>query len=414
MSEQVSEAPINKAIAYAVAALGVGICLFTVFASLRSFGTVNDLPEYYAAARMMVSGQSERIYDLPTAFALQKELFPALNRGVALFVPPPAVPLLLPLALVPADAAPMVWTVFLLSALVVSLVWLSRINHLSLYASLWLVGLVTLSGPAIEAVRLGQLAPLMLLALTAFVASANKHPRIAGVLLDVLLFKPQQLFAIALFGIASLRRNIVMPFALGAIALVAVSQVLFGVKGMTTYLGTISDFHNISLMQPELNPTIRGQSLRLFGIGSPIPGFLAAIGMLSSSSLIGFIAWRNRNSSRWITLCLGGLLPLGLLTSFHCHDYDLLLLVPGMVAVIRTQVWRDLPNAAKIAAMLGIASFLVPFYNDIHYSYLLRGGPFNAHFAVLLVFAVYLAVQSYRRPAAFEDPGSQESVALEQ
>jgi hypothetical protein len=75
----------------------------------------------------------------------------------------------------------------------------------------------------------------------------------------------------------------------------------------------------------------------------------------------------------------------------HCHDYDLLLLIPSLVAMTQLKslpLGRYMPWIAAVAA----ATFLQPFYADIHYGYLLKANPqLNPHFFALLVFALYTA-----------------------
>ncbi|HEY9793503.1 MAG TPA: hypothetical protein V6D22_24095, partial [Candidatus Obscuribacterales bacterium] len=94
-------------------------------------------------------------------------------------------------------------------------------------------------------------------------------------------------------------------------------------------------------------------------------------------------------------------LPLGLLTSLHCHDYDLLLLLPGMASLTRTVFWRKLSDWTKGAFMIGIAAFVLPFYNDIHYGFLLHGGTINPHFLLLLGFSFAMIISAWNTPHDF-------------
>ncbi|HEY9790262.1 MAG TPA: glycosyltransferase 87 family protein, partial [Candidatus Obscuribacterales bacterium] len=248
-----SQAPINSLAAYLIALLGIGLAAFIVLGSLANFGAVSDVPEFYAGGWMIAHGNAGQVYNLPVIFDVEKHLFPSLGaRGIGLFVPPPGVLLLTPLALLPAGLMAALWTFLLTAALAVSL-WLI-ICHLALsrHQSLWLIGIVFLSGPAVEALRLGQLAPLMLLAVTGAMIVADRRPYLAGVLLDILIVKPQQLFPLLLFFLASCRRQLVVASILVLVLLLALAGLVFGKAGLTLYVVTVADPQNLQLMQPEL------------------------------------------------------------------------------------------------------------------------------------------------------------------
>jgi hypothetical protein len=83
-------------------------------------------------------------------------------------------------------------------------------------------------------------------------------------------------------------------------------------------------------------------------------------------------------------------MPLGLVTSLHCHDYDLLLLVPSAVALLKSSAARKLPAWTKLAGIAALPLFLQPVYTYIHYDGLLKGMRINPLFIVLLIFAVVM------------------------
>jgi hypothetical protein len=309
--------------------------------------------------------------------------------------------LLAPLVLLPAGLAAALWTFELVLALAVSLWLMIERWQLSRHESLWLVGIVLLSGPAVEALRLGQLAPLMLLAMTAAMSIADRHPRLSGLLLDLLVVKPQQLFPLLLFCLGNGRRQLMITAIALMVILFGLAELMFGTSGMTLYLVTVADPANLQLMQPELTPTVRGQMMLLFGVHSWLTSVVAAVAWVLSATVIALIAWRNRGSRHWITLCLAACLPLGLVTSLHCHDYDLLLLLPGVVSLMRTKLWVSLNTWLKACFMLGTLAFALPFYTDIHYGYLLRGGTLNPYFTLLFAFALCMACAALKTPLDF-------------
>lgn len=395
-------APINRAAAYAIAALGICLAAFSVIGSLQNFGKVNDLPQYYAAADMLMNGHAASIYDFRALFQREFQLFPSLARGIGLFLPPPAVLILAPLVLLPAAAAPLVWTVLLVVATGLSLALLSRHFKLSKDSVLWLIGMSLLSGPVVESLRLGQLAPLMLLAVTLFLIGARKYAG-AGLYLLFLLLKPQQLLPILVCCCGAFRKRLMATTFAGIILLAAASWFIFGQSAMQSYIHAVMDPANLDLMQPQLNPTVRGQMMRIFGPTAAIVSWIAAASLLAAVCLIALIGYRNRANDNWLGLCFMVALPLGLVTSLHCHDYDLVLLIPGLVQLTRTQLWHKMSAWKKTAIGVGMGLFLLPFYTDIHYGYLLNSGLLNPYFFLLLIFSIYLVTVAIRQPGLFDE-----------
>jgi hypothetical protein len=376
------------------AALAPIVPAVLIFQSRLYFGQINDLPEYYASARMMLSGQGAGIYDLALLAAAQHELFPEMGqRVVGLYVPPFSAPLLVPVGLLPAGAAYAVWTSVLVSALVLSVFFLRAAFGLSVVQTLWLFAVLSLSGPAFESVRIGQLAPLLLLALSgALLALKGDRPLLAGFLLGVLLLKPQQLAPMVAYLLGCRRYRPLIGLVASGIVLVVLSLPLLGPAGYDNYWRLVSGSveHTFS-MQPELNPTARGQLLRIFPEAKGAVTLLA--GALSICSLAGIAALgaRLRQASWWLEAGLIAAVPLGLVTSLHCHDYDLLLLVPTVAALARSALRLNLPRWLPPAGMLVLAPYLLPFYTIVHNDYLLKaGGILNPMFVSLLATAVTL------------------------
>jgi hypothetical protein len=392
---------INCFIAYAVAALGLFVSGFCIVGSLGNFGAVNDMPEYYAAAIMLLRGDASSIYSLDKFFSLQHQLFPSLTRGVGLFTPPPAVIFLTPLGLLPAGAAVYVWCIASIIAAGIALFLIARHCDLKKADGLWLVGLTFLSGPMVEALRLGQFAPFLLLGLSFFMITASRFPYRSGLCLQVLLLKPQELLPIFLFTTGAAKKILVLTSLLVAALLAVASLLIFGSTGWTAYLKVIADPQVFHFMQPQLTPTLRGQLLLVFGASSLVPAVGTAIGMALSAAAITALGWRHRASDNWLGLCLMVALPLGLVTAVHCHDYDLILLIPAVVQLTRTRLWHELEQWKKVPLMVALGAFMVPFYNDIHYGYLLRGGTINPYFFLLLAGSLLLYAIAWRDPERF-------------
>jgi hypothetical protein len=392
---------INRITAYLVALLGLAITLYTVIGSIPAFGVVNDLPQYYAAASLLAHGHAADVYNLPALFAQEKADFPQLTRGIGVFLPPPAIPLLLPLLVMSPAIAAYAWYAVLGMALCASLWLTARYFSLDRQQTLWLFGITFLSGPAVEALRVGQLAPLMLLCLVACMCLAQQRPILSGVCLAGLVFKPQQLFPVLVSLAGASRGKVLAAAMILLLGLFVLSHLLFGQAGFGNYTAVVADPANLPLMQPQLNPTVRGQMLRIFGVSSPVPNAVAAIFLILSVLAIFLAGRKTGGRADWLMLTLSVAMPLGLVTSLHCHDYDLILLIPGVVALVKSQLWFEWPAWAKGLVMVGVAPYLIPFYSDIHYGYLLRGGVVNIHFWLLLVYAIVLMGEAFMHAERF-------------
>lgn len=342
----------------------------------------------------MLAGRGAGIYDLALLGAAQHELFPDMGqRVVGLYVPPFAAPLLAPVGWLPAGAADAFWTSALVLALVLSLFVLRAAFRLSVVQTLWLFAVLSLSGPAFESVRIGQLAPLLLLALSgALLALKADRPFLSGFLLGVLLLKPQQLAPLVAYWLGCRRCRPLIGLVASGIVLVVLSLLLLGSAGYDNYWRLVSGSveHTFS-MQPEVNPTVRGQLLRFFPYAKGAITLLA--GAISIFSLAGILALgaHLRKASWWLEGGLIAAVPLGLVTSLHCHDYDLMLLVPTVAALVERSAGLKLPVWLPPAGVIVLTPYLLPLYTVVHNDYLLQGGGIvNPLFVCLLVAACTL------------------------
>jgi hypothetical protein len=378
----------------------VAVATIAGVARARASGEViGDLPEFYASGWLVAHGRSSEVYDLPRFFAAERALFPGLEHGVALFSPPPAALLLAPLAAVPVAWAWAAWTALLAAALIASVALLAACFELERVETLCLAGLVLLSGPAIEALRLGQPSPLLLLAVCAIARFCDARGTGAALAL-ALAFKPQHLLPLAVFCAAARWRRLVAAAAVGLVVLGAGAVAVFGARGVAAYVSLVTDPDVRALMQPELNATARGQLLRLVGTGGAATSVIAAALVLAALVVAARLGARHRASGRLDAYLAVGL-PLALVTSLHCHDYDLVLLVPGLVALARTEAWRCWSPTVKAIFAVGLAPFLLPLYQSIHYGHLIGGGLVNPHFVLLAALSVAVLVAEARDPAAF-------------
>lgn len=397
---------LNAIVAWMIALLGAGVCSFLVSGSLAQFGRVNDLPEYYAAARLFVENRAADIYRLQVFYPYQQELFPMLGtRGIGLFLPPLAVPLLAPLALIPLNLAPQLWTATISVALVAAIFLLARFFEIRGQGLKWLIGLTLLSGPACEALRIGQIAPFLLLAFVGFLhfARANKIAA-AALMLALFVLKPQQMFPLAIFLIGARKFKLLAGAAGIVIALTLISLPFFGIDGYLQYINVVTDKANLLAMRPDFNPTVRGQFLRFFGLQSHLPTIAGIVCLLVFTIFAFLLGRKYKDDPRWLIAAAAGVMPLGLATSMHCHDYDLLLLIPAIVAFARKEF--ALNKFTGFTLLIAVVLFLEPFYAQVHYQYLAEGALINVQFIVFLVAAIACAISVWK-DSVIELPASE-------
>lgn len=361
--------------------------------SLAFFNTINDLPEYYVAAQLALQGKGPLIYKAQEFYSWQDKFFPGGGHGVLLFIPPPGIIWLLALALVPANLAPLIWTVFLELIMMAALIQLMRHFRLNFLNSLILWSFTFFSGAAVDAVRIGQLAPLLLLAFGFLLVGLTEgSAAIAGAALSFFMCKPQQIFPFAIYMLGNKQFKAIAIAAGIAVLFTIASFILLGGETFQNYLQLVADPASIRIMQPELNPTIKGQLAKLFGVTNSMVKFASEICFALSTVAIFLLARKQNAKEGWLKIGLIGGVPLGLLSSIHCHHYDLLLLIPSIISSL--QISKDDPiqiPQSHIIKALAIAisiCFLFPIYMPMRYGYLMKGGQWDPTFFLLAIYAV--------------------------
>ncbi|MBI4533189.1 MAG: DUF2029 domain-containing protein [Candidatus Melainabacteria bacterium] len=352
---------------------------------------VTDFPNYYAAAKMMASKSGALIYQPSQLQATENKFFPQLDgRMVPVNLPPFSLPLLLPLALVPPQAALAGWQILLILALATSFIALQHMFNLSNRATVYLGALVAVSGPAWEAIRHCQIAPFLLVSFLACLnALVQSKFVIAALALTPWLLKPHELLPFLLFLLGARKYLFLGYFFLISCFFGLISSFVLGQSAYTNYLAFAPSSWEIT---DFVNPTIRGQLLRYLGAVTPVA--------LSLSTLIWILAllglfWcgsRFKDHTSWVGYATLVSMPIGLVTAPHCHNYDLLLLLPSLVILVKTSPIGTLPIWWKTVLVLATTTLLLPIYIFVHYSYLLQGGFINPYFWTLLALSCYVLI----------------------
>ncbi len=390
-------ARIENIIATLFAVLGVSALCALTYLSLPAFGGISDLPEYYAPAKLIFEGKGAEGYTLAGLAEAQHRLFPSMGgRVVPLFVPPQGLALLSPIAFFPPDVIRYVWKAMLGISLGVSICLLRKTFNLKYKQTCYLIAAVALSDAAYNSLRIDQLAPILLLSYISTIRCLEKKQDIgAGLWLSLIVLKPQQ-FLPFLAYLAGTKRFKPLFVCLGVcVVLSIVAFVQMGQSGLANYAALVSAPSSLPYMQPELTPTFRGQLMRLFPAAAPSIFTITSALYLATIAFALFVGWKFHDKQNSVLLGVLAVMPLALVTSLHCHTYDLLLLVPTIILMFNDSVIK-FGQVWKLTVLLGAIIFVLPVSIEIQYDYLLKGGQFNPWFFLLVPLAVALLFKVFR------------------
>lgn len=360
---------------------------------------INDLPEFYAAAKLLVGGQGHLSYDPAALGRVEQSFFPQMEqRIVPLYVAPPALAWLLPLSWMPANLAPIIWVWILALAGLSAMLFLPRIFKITLTQSIWLLAVVLIAGPTFEALRIGQLSTILLLSLVlSLFFLQRKRPLLSALCMSVLCLKPQELAPLLAFLAGAKRWQPLIYLLLILLVLFAMSWWLIGQAGYQQYGALLTwSVKHPQYMQPELCPTLRGQLLRFWPNWPTQVTSIALLVELCGLGLNYYVGRRLALDAAWLEKGIAVCMPLGLVTSLHCHDYDLLLLVPSLTVLSCGIFTGCISSRASRLCVLAMSAFLMPFYTIIHFQWLLNGEVINPLFWILLVLSGVLVYEVMR------------------
>lgn len=396
---------LKTVIAAFLALCAVAVQGFLIWAAHGAFGTVSDLPEYYAVSKLILSGHGADAYSLKAQAETEQAYFPSLNgRVIGFFVPPFALAWIAPIGSVPVEIAPYVWKALLLLAIALSLWLISSLYQLDKKAVFWLVAVSGFSGCLYEALRLDQLAPFLLLAVCVCIWALKKdRPIVAALCLTFLLLKPQEVLPFLVFLLGAKRYRILLTFVAIAAAVTVVGMIEIGGQGLLNYQQLMSNsVENSRFLQSDLAPTLRGQLYRLFPDLKTFSTIASSIVMLGALGVIFYAGRKFRLASGWVEAGLLVAFPLGLVSALYFFDYDLLILLPALVVLMKDQLQDRVPPLILLAIIVGGLIFMLPFSLFIHYDYLMKGGPVNPYFFALLVFAAWLVYFVFKNAREFD------------
>lgn len=255
----------------------------------RSDRLGGDFPAFHAAGDLALAGEWSDLYDPDRQAEAQAALFPDDEGAFLYFAYPPYVAALYaPLAALDYRLAYAIHTVAMVAAMIGALVLIRPMVPL-LKRHFETVAIVTLLFfPMLRAVTGGQNTSLTVLLLAGVWRSvADDRDVVAGLLVALLLFKPQ--FAVPLIGLLFVARRFgaVAAACVGAGALWSVGAVTMGVGWLAPWWREVSAF-------AELDADVNGHNAvswfgfaeGAFGAGSLAAAIVAAPLMVATGALL--------------------------------------------------------------------------------------------------------------------------------
>lgn len=334
MSDASTSPPLSRPVAVtAVTVLVLGLC-GSVAWQLSGPGPLTPqgepvLPDFgifYAAGRLALEGHATAAYDAATLTTTFHDLFAVQPGAVSWNYPPP---LLLPvtaLAALPYLAAAGLWGIAGLGGFVAALRLLVPGNAL-LLAGLLFPGTTM-------ALLAGQTGLLVAAALGGGLALLQRRPVMAGMLLGLLVLKPNLAVLVPLALVAGGHGRALATATATALLLALLALAAFGPEpwyGFVTNLRTVAGWDEAGLLRSWRMPSVYMQ-LKCVGL----PGAVAMTAQLATAlgAAVAVVwSWRRATPDAIRGAVLVAAIPLA---SPYVFEYDLVLLV---VAVLL--LWRD-------------------------------------------------------------------------
>jgi Glycosyltransferase family 87 len=321
---------------WAVGGLWAGLLLFAfdLYAAavtyIPQYSVRNDFRLIYGAAETGLHHGYAHLYDLAAQQAAVEGLGPGFYWSPFLN-PPPLVWLATPLTLLPFTAAIVVWTVLLAGACL--LVWqvlatgspLVRAAHLALWLGLF---------PVAFGLMVGQPVALVAVAVAgAWWLMERRQTVPAGLVLTVILIKPQVALLVPVCILVSGRWRIFAVFLGASLALGVVALAMLGPDGVQRYRDVLSlaSGWDITRRYAVAGPLGLGPQLYVVQVA------VVAVALLAS--------WRHRGESSAMPIAVGIVASLLFTPYVGIQDFAMLV-VAGWLTI------RVGPSALQVAVLL--------------------------------------------------------------
>ena len=292
----------------------------------RPLGT--DFASFYAAGTLVRDGLAAQAFDQASHFAREQAIFGPATQYYAFQYPPVFLLVAGALAVLPYVPALIVWQVATLILYLLAMRSILAGSQGTAPDRLWL--LLALAFPAVF-INLGhgQNGFLTVALFAGALALLDRRPLIAGMLIGLMIYKPQFGLMIPLVLIATGRWRVIFAAAATVAALMLVTFVAFGPNVWPAFFASMTFTRTVLLEQGDVG-FFKMQSVfawvRLWGGGVALAYVIQSLVTLS---VAGALVWFWRSSAR-MPLKAAALLIGTLLATPFCLDYDLMLLAPAI------------------------------------------------------------------------------------
>jgi hypothetical protein len=235
--------------------------------------------------------------------------------------------------------------------------------------------LIALSGPLWEATRVTKPGIIVLLALTlCLLFLKKKRPLTAGLFFLPWTFKPQLILMFFIALLAARKFKFIAIMVIATLLLIVITLPLLGVNNYQEWLRALKyGTEHPEINAPFLHPTIRGQLMRFASMPESIIKITVAVTFVSAQIVALVIGHLARLKEDWLRIIVM-ILPLSVVCSPYCHIYDLVILIPSVIAFFTAPGLKNLKRPARVTcctiAALCLLVYELPIYNRIHYDYL--------------------------------------------
>jgi len=334
----------------------------------------SDFVSFYTAGKILQGHQAFRLYDLGLQHQIQQEIYPnfANRQGALPFVRPPFEAwLFLPLAHFSYPTAFVLWNLFSGTCLVAIVAILRReLSELRRFSSFFLTCAMLSYFPVFLTILQGQDSILLLLVyVLAYQKLRNKQHLTAGMILGFGSLKFPLLVPFLIPLLIKSKYRLTLGFALTSILLCGLSVATVGASTCLRYPAFLMGIDKLAkgVNVPGDMPNIRGL-LSIVPVLKPFPTLsiviLCIISLLLVASVIQKSSFNPLTDRQLFNLSFSFNLVVTLLVSYHCHSFDLcLLLLP--IALVLELLFSDgaISSRFRNALVLGLGLILFsPFY----------------------------------------------------
>jgi len=363
------EAPVQRSekkpslpgLAAAIGTLLVSQFAFCWWSLVRSLAGSVDMRAFYAAGRIVGSGQGAALYRMAWEQQVQGSIFAGHGQMLPFLYPAYSALFFVPLARMPYRVA---FAVFWLinGGLLALTATLLRRRLEGLHRLPWLlvVGGFACLFPVAIAWTQGQISFLLLLIYSlSYLLLEERRPFLAGLVAALALAKFQTALPVALLFLCWRVHRFVGGFFCGAVLAGVVSIAITGPAGVAEYLGGLRQVAGASL----LHPAAATQAYGMFAGDMPtLHGFFFALthGSLAAQAAAAVCSIATILWARTKTPSLPLALTIAMLVSYHLQPYDLVLLLLPLAVVLSRLLQGGLCLRQALVLALSIAALIAP------------------------------------------------------